>query len=245
MSSPRLKTRRRSTAVGSITMEDPEDCTSPPVLDPEPPTRGPFTRNDILKLPQEFRNLLAGGVAGMTAKSFVAPIDRIKILYQVSSARFHLSNVPRVAYNIIHDEGLSALWKGNTATMIRVFPYSGIQFMVFDRCKTYMLRLHQEQRSPGDERAWGLSAMESLIAGCIAGSVSVVCTYPLDLTRAQLAVLKRKKHHTNVGFRQVLYQNFEQRVSQQCPAHAFDESFLTLASNRVSWVCFVDVRLHC
>ena len=37
----------------------------------------------IHKLPKELRNLLAGGMAGMTAKSVVAPMDRIKILYQV------------------------------------------------------------------------------------------------------------------------------------------------------------------
>jgi hypothetical protein len=159
----------------------------------------------------ELRNLISGGVAGIVAKSFVAPIDRIKILYQVSSAEFHLRNLPRVAYNIVRDEGLSALWKGNTATMIRVFPYSGIQFMVFDRIKTYMLHQHEQKRAMGDSRAWGLSPVESLVAGCTAGSISVVCTYPLDLTRAQLAVLKRRKHHVNMGFRQVLYQNYEHR----------------------------------
>ena len=35
--------------------------------------------------------------------------------------------------------------------------------------------------------------MESLIAGMIAGTISVICTYPLDLVRAQLAVLKYNK----------------------------------------------------
>ena len=197
-------------------MDDPEDCTAPPVMDAPagPPKR--LTRDDLLKLPQELRNLIAGGVAGMFAKSFVAPIDRIKILYQVSSAEFHLTHVPRVALNIVQQEGLSALWKGNTATMIRVFPYSGIQFMVFDRCKTYMLHEHQQQRLSGDDRAWGLSPIESLVAGCIAGAVSVAFTYPLDLTRSQLAVLKKKRHHKNMGFRQVLFQNYEHRVSFFC-----------------------------
>ena len=93
----------------------------------------------LQSLPKAARNLLAGGLAGMIAKSFVAPIDRIKILYQVTSAQFRLRDVPRVAYSIIEKEGWAALWKGNTATMIRVFPYSGIQFMVFDYCKTYFL----------------------------------------------------------------------------------------------------------
>ena len=59
----------------------------------------------------------------MLAKSFVAPIDRIKILYQVTSAQFRLRDVPRVARSIVEKEGWGALWKGNLATMIRVFPY--------------------------------------------------------------------------------------------------------------------------
>ena len=197
-------------------MEDPDDCVTPPQVDtPRRPLKS-FTRDDLLKLPQEVRNALAGGVAGMVAKSVVAPIDRIKILYQVSSAHFHLRDVPHVAYNIVQNEGLSALWKGNTATLIRVFPYSGIQFMVFDRCKIFFLHQHAENARMGEgevNRAWGLSPVESLISGSLAGAVSVVCTYPLDLTRAQLAVTKRKKHHHNIGFVGVLGQNYKHRVS--------------------------------
>ena len=147
----------------------------------------------------------------MVAKSVVAPLDRIKILYQISAVPFHLSDLPRVAYTIIQKEGLSALWKGNTATMIRVFPYSGIQFMVFDFCKHSILRSRRPQPLAGGakegggvasssshlhDRKYGLTPFESLGAGMVAGIVSVVCTYPLDLVRAQLAVLK---HHPRQG----------------------------------------------
>ena len=44
-----------------------------------------------------------------------------------------------MAFSIVEKEGWPALWKGNTATMMRVFPYSGIQFMVFDYCKGHMI----------------------------------------------------------------------------------------------------------
>ncbi|KAI2490808.1 hypothetical protein MHU86_23773 [Fragilaria crotonensis] len=162
----------------------------------------------IMTFPREMRNLLAGGVAGMVAKSIVAPVDRIKILYQVSSRTFRLGDVPRIATKIITDEGFSALWKGNTATMIRVFPYSGIQFMVFDRCKTFFLHKHSQS---GVEREWGLSPMESLLSGSVAGICSAACTYPLDMTRAQLAVLKSKKHARNVGFVGILVKNYKER----------------------------------
>ena len=106
----------------------------------------------LQSLPKAARNLIAGGLAGMIAKSFVAPIDRIKILYQVTSAQFRLRDVPKVAYSIIEKEGWSALWKGNTATMIRVFPYSGIQFMVFDYCKTYYLLRDKKDERRGVEQ---------------------------------------------------------------------------------------------
>lgn len=177
----------------------------------------------IGSLPKEIRNLLAGGIAGMVAKTFVAPIDRIKILYQISSAHFRLRDVPGVAVKIIRTEGVAALWKGNTATMIRVFPYSGIQFMVFDRIKTHFLMRHKHdvpQHAPKldstekvKSRKWGLSPFESLISGALAGAVSVVSTYPLDLTRAQLAVLKRKRDATgrkiHQSFPSVLFANYK------------------------------------
>lgn len=162
----------------------------------------------IESLPKELRNLVAGGVAGMVAKTFVAPIDRIKILYQISSAHFRLRDVPGVALKIIRTEGTTALWKGNLVTMIRVFPYSGIQFMVFDRIKMHFIRKHEQEHEKEGHRfvetklrqeegrqpkKWGLSPSESLVSGSLAGAVSVVLTYPLDLTRAQLAVLKKKR----------------------------------------------------
>ncbi|MGK3744777.1 MAG: hypothetical protein ACI90V_011638 [Bacillariaceae sp.] len=176
--------------------------------------------DELKRLPKEIRNIMAGGFAGMIAKSVVAPFDRIKILYQVSSAEFKIMNLPKIAKRIVKEEGLSALWKGHTATLIRVFPYSGIQFMVFDRCKTFVLReqehiyLQEKAIHPETQRPrWGLSPLESLCAGMTAGAVSCLATYPLDLTRAQLAVLKMKKggSSNNMGFGGALHRNYLDR----------------------------------
>lgn len=183
----------------------------------------PVPAQNAKTIPKEVKNLIAGGLAGMVAKSFVAPIDRIKILYQVTSAPFRLRHVPKVASKIIKQEGLSGLWKGNTATMIRVFPYAGIQFMVFNRVKSYFIDRHDRrydmQNSMGEggeiiltrrnsiekNQMWALTTSESLIAGSAAGAVSVLCTYPLDLTRAQLAVLKKGRRNV---FLKVLGSNY-------------------------------------
>jgi hypothetical protein len=161
-----------------------------------PPAELLTNRSTISKVPVEIRNLIAGGLAGMVAKSVVAPIDRIKILFQVSSERFSLRHVPGVVRNICKHEGIPALWRGNSAMMLRVFPYSGIQFMVFDKCKSYMVHA---KKGEGLAHQQHLSPFESLLAGSVAGVVSVFATYPLDLTRAQLAV--HVKNKSDVGRR--------------------------------------------
>ena len=37
-------------------------------------------------------------------------------------------------------EGMRALWRGHMANILRVAPYSGIQFMVYDCIKSYFER---------------------------------------------------------------------------------------------------------
>lgn len=199
-------------------------------------------KDEVAKLPKEVRNIVAGGIAGMVAKTVVAPLERIKILYQVSAEKFMLRQVPVVALHIIQREGFTALWRGNTATMLRVFPYSGIQFMVFDGCKTYLLKEHERldkikmKGRNAEERLkhFGLSPLESLLSGMTAGAVSVCvsslstrmnlkmsqpppdsslssflqCTYPLDLTRAQLALHRSHPHSKSIGFITVIRNNF-------------------------------------
>jgi hypothetical protein len=89
--------------------------------------------------------------------------------------------------------------------------------MIFDYCKSYILhdkksktykdvaggptiakRNNTNKNSSSAAQAQsgkkaGMTPVESLISGMIAGTVSAMCTYPLDLARAQLAVLRKKK----------------------------------------------------
>lgn len=166
-------------------------------------------QNELQKLPIEIRNIISGGLAGMIAKTFVAPIDRIKLLYQITdNTVFRLRNIPSVVRSIIKKEGVSALWKGNSVTLLRVFPYAGLQFMSFDKCKSYLLVRKNSTNVNNDQH---LTPLESLFAGSVAGAVSVTSTYPLDLARAQLAVLMKMKDSRNAGLGSILSSNFRSR----------------------------------
>lgn len=83
-------------------------------------------------LSNTLRSLLAGGIAGSLAKTTVAPLERVKILFQVHNLPVSMMQSIR---HIVKHEGVPALFKGNTAVCVRIFPYSGIQYVAYDYCK--------------------------------------------------------------------------------------------------------------
>lgn len=68
----------------------------------------------------------SGGLAGIIAKTAIAPIDRVKFLFMASIKEFTVNNLLKEIKRIKFEEGVRSLWKGNLAQVIRVFPYSGI-----------------------------------------------------------------------------------------------------------------------
>mmetsp|Transcript_18542 Transcript_18542/g.44606 ORF Transcript_18542/g.44606 Transcript_18542/m.44606 type:complete len:364 (-) Transcript_18542:9-1100(-) len=123
------------------------------------------------------KRLIAGGIAGAVAKTVIAPLDRTKIIFQTSELKFCARNVVDTLFMIQRTEGTRGLWRGNLATVLRVFPYAGIQFAAFDIYKRWCTS------STGK-----LDPMQRLLAGSAAGATAVAITYPLDLLRARLAV---------------------------------------------------------
>ena len=61
------------------------------------------------------QHLLAGALAGATAKTIEAPLDRVKIIFQVNKERFSLRAAVRRMLEISRNEGVRGLWKGNGA----------------------------------------------------------------------------------------------------------------------------------
>lgn len=124
-------------------------------------------------------SLIAGGAAGAIAKSAIAPLDRVKILFQTNpNLHFSVANALRDGRQIYKNDGIKALWKGNAAMMLKVIPYAAIQYMTFEQLKHFWL---------GPDREF-LSPLERVILGSFAGASSVAVTYPLDLLRARFAV---------------------------------------------------------
>jgi len=89
---------------------------------------------------QYLYSFLSGGLAGIVAKTVVAPFDRIKILYQViisfnffcfnphktTKRSFTYKSGIQEALFICRTEGARGLWRGNIATIAQIFPFAAI-----------------------------------------------------------------------------------------------------------------------
>lgn len=125
----------------------------------------------------------AGGLAGAMARTATAPLDRIKLLFQVQAVASSgtsataYTGVGQAASKIIREEGFRAFWKGNGTNIIRIFPYSAAQLAANDQYKRMVA-------GEGGE----LTVPRRLVAGACAGMTATALTHPLDTVRLRLAL---------------------------------------------------------
>lgn len=132
------------------------------------------------------KSFLAGGIAGITAKSLLAPVDRVKILFQVHETRtFSFRNAYNLAREIVAQDGARALFRGNLLNILRVVPYAGVQHSSFDY---FRRRFHAFNRRSHPERGNKLTNTQLVTAGSLAGALSLVMAYPVDIVRARYMV---------------------------------------------------------
>ncbi|KAF9584983.1 hypothetical protein BGW38_004391 [Lunasporangiospora selenospora] len=127
------------------------------------------------------RTMLAGGTAGIAAKTAIAPFDRIKILFQASNPQYSkyagtLTGVFKAGRDIQKTVGLRGLFQGNFATVLRIFPYAAIKFTSYEQYRHLLMPTRRSE-----------SPYKKLVAGSLAGVTAVFFTYPLDLLRVRTA----------------------------------------------------------
>jgi solute carrier family 25 (mitochondrial carrier protein), member 16 len=111
----------------------------------------------------------------------VGPLDRVKILFQASNPQFakytgSWFGVVTAVRDINNQDGLRGLFRGHSATLLRVFPYAGIKFLAYEQLRSVFIPAKANETSA-----------RRFLAGSLAGITTVFFTYPLEVIRVRLA----------------------------------------------------------
>ncbi|KAJ1951037.1 hypothetical protein EC988_004168 [Linderina pennispora] len=135
-----------------------------------------FGNQDITWL----KHLIAGGISGAVSRTVVSPLERMKILFQVQSkgSGANYKGVVGTLAKMWRDEGLAGYMRGNGTNVVRIVPYSAVQFATYEQLKKMLM----------EEGKTELDTPRRLTAGAGAGIASVAATYPLDIVRTRISV---------------------------------------------------------
>lgn len=120
---------------------------------------------------------IAGSISGLIARALTAPMDTLKIRYQLQPTfEKKYGGIRSTVSTIIKEEGWKALWKGNIPASLMYVLYGAVQFGSYS-CFNNLLPKHESSISP---------QLQSLVVGALSGMTSSLVTYPLDILRTRL-----------------------------------------------------------
>lgn len=125
---------------------------------------------------QSAKAFIAGGIGSVAAKTATAPFSRVTILMQIQSTNVRRKTSVELFREIWKQDGATAFWRGNLASCLHRFPYSGITFFVQD----------MSCRMLGESSKFPRAAVD-FTSGALGGGVAACLTYPLDVVRFRLS----------------------------------------------------------
>lgn len=90
--------------------------------------------------------------------------------------------------DIYKDEGPRGLFRGHSATILRIFPYAAIKFLAYEQIRSVIIH------SPAQE-----TPIRRLVSGSLAGVTSVFFTYPLEVIRVRLAFETKRDSRSSLS----------------------------------------------
>ncbi|KAL0396568.1 UNVERIFIED_CONTAM: putative mitochondrial adenine nucleotide transporter BTL3 [Sesamum calycinum] len=117
------------------------------------------------------KHLWAGAVAAMVSRTFVAPLERLKLEYIVRGEKRDLFELIK---SIAASQGIVGFWKGNFVNILRTAPFKAINFYAYDTYRNQLLRLSGNDETTNFQR---------FLAGAAAGITATVLCIPMDTIR--------------------------------------------------------------
>ncbi|KAF4360370.1 hypothetical protein CsatB_008352 [Cannabis sativa] len=120
------------------------------------------------------KHLWAGAIAAMVSRTFVAPLERLKLEYIVRGEQKNLFDLVRT---IAASQGVRGFWKGNLVNILRTAPFKAVNFYAYDTYRKQLLKFSGNEETTNFER---------FIAGAAAGITATILCLPLDTIRTKM-----------------------------------------------------------
>lgn len=141
---------------------------------------------DIVLNPIE--RLVAGGFAGMIASSMVYPIEVVKTMLTMYPGKY--AGIGAAFRGVLNEVGPKGLYAGLGPTLIAMFPYVGVEFMIYETSKLAIEKFLGDRREASGEEMMvvSLPIIVSLGLGALAGAAAQTSAHPLDVVRKRLQI---------------------------------------------------------
>jgi len=120
--------------------------------------------------PTGIERFFCGAVGGITAQTCIYPLEIVKTRLAVSEPGTY-KGISHCLFKISRKEGFGALYRGLTASVLGIIPYSGVDMAVY-----FSLRERYPDATP----------MGMLACGAVSSTCGMVCSFPFQLIRTRL-----------------------------------------------------------
>eukprot|EP00571_Detonula_confervacea_P007945 CAMPEP_0172314570 /NCGR_PEP_ID=MMETSP1058-20130122/22844_1 /TAXON_ID=83371 /ORGANISM="Detonula confervacea, Strain CCMP 353" /LENGTH=385 /DNA_ID=CAMNT_0013028465 /DNA_START=139 /DNA_END=1296 /DNA_ORIENTATION=- len=117
--------------------------------------------------------LLAGGVAGMVAAAIVYPLEVVKTMLTLYPNK--CKSIMDALSLVYRSAGIKGLYRGLGPTLIAMFPYVGVEFMVYETLKNRW-----------EMYIGPVGSVALLLIGAAGGAAAQASAHPLDVIRRRM-----------------------------------------------------------
>ncbi|PVV03896.1 hypothetical protein BB560_001603 [Smittium megazygosporum] len=168
---------------------------------------------------------LAGSLAGFAMALLNCPVELLKVKLQVQTDKKLYSGVIDCGVKSVREHGFRALFRGLPITIMRDMPALGCYFGTYEFCKLYSTRFSSLSTPQGSPSQFAM-----FMSGGIAGVVSWLLSYPLDMlkSRMQMNYTYKSLGHTFSAMRteaqsrgySIFYKGLAPTLARAFPANA-------------------------
>jgi hypothetical protein len=137
----------------------------------------------IMNKKQDYRNMIAGFISSLFSRTICAPLDRLKMLYQVN---YYNKVPPKIIVGlkqIYYKEGFTGYFRGNFINIMKGSPETGIKLYLFEKIKWKFQCYYNREK---------FSNSFMLFSGAASGAVATIIVFPLEVMKLRIGATDKK-----------------------------------------------------